>query len=150
MRGSIGALAAAGAMALAFAVGVGFDPASVKSPRAATSTCLPPAHPYARLELLFGASRPDGREITATEWQAFLDAEVTPRFPDGLTVLEGRGQWRNGRGEITREPARVLLVWHVPTPRTETDIAAIRTAYRRQFAQESVMRVDGTACVSFE
>ncbi len=29
-----------------------------------------------------------------------LAAEVTPRFPDGLTVVEAGGQWRDGKGAI--------------------------------------------------
>jgi hypothetical protein len=112
-------------------------------------TCLSPAKPFARLELLFGTTKPDGTAVTEAEWTAFLDTHVTPRFPDGLTVLDGRGQWRNAKSQITREAARVLLIWHVPSVSTEGHIAAIRDNYRRQFSQESVMRADGVGCVSF-
>ena len=28
-----------------------------------------------------------------SEWQDFLATSVTPRFPDGFTVLDGHGQW---------------------------------------------------------
>lgn len=103
----------------------------------------------ARVELLFGASRADGRAISDEEWRGFLDAEVTPRFPDGLTVLSGDGQWRNPAGRITRERSRILLVWYAPHATSSAAIDAIRDAYKKQFAQESVMRVDGAGCVSF-
>src|SRR3546814_6622081 len=75
-------------------------------------TCALPI--LARLELYFGTQRPGGAPVTAAEWAGFLDEEVTPRFPDGLTVLEGNGQWRNSKGVITRETATVLVILYEP------------------------------------
>jgi hypothetical protein len=103
----------------------------------------------ARLELLFGLGRRDGGTISDADWASFLDAEVTPRFPAGLTVLSAYGQWRGDTDALTREASRVLLVWYAPGPDSEHKIEAIRTAYRERFAQDSVMRVDGRSCVSF-
>jgi hypothetical protein len=105
--------------------------------------------PYARLELLFGLGRRDGTEIGEADWRAFLDAEVTPRFPDGLTVLSGYGQWRNSAGAIAKEKSMTLVIWHRPSADSEARIEAIRAAYKSRFAQESVLRVDGLSCVSF-
>ena len=102
-----------------------------------------------RLELLFGMGKRDGSTISDTEWTAFLDAEVTPRFPAGLTVLSAYGQWQGDSGKFVREASRVLLVWYKPAPDTEHKIEAIRSAYRERFSQDSVMRVDGGSCVSF-
>lgn len=112
-------------------------------------TCPANASAMARLELYFGASRPGGASVTDAEWKEFLDAEVTPRFPDGLTVLSGYGQWRNGIGVIVQEGSRVLVVLYQPKPETETAIEAIRSAYKSRFQQESVMRIDSPSCVSF-
>ena len=111
--------------------------------------CQAPARAMVRTEMLFGASRPDGRTVSDAEWVDFLDNDVTPRFPAGLTVLRGHGQWRGGDGGLVREQSRVLVIWHEPTDRTETDIEAIRAAYKRRFDQESVMRVESVSCVSF-
>jgi Protein of unknown function (DUF3574) len=111
--------------------------------------CAGASRPMARLELLFGTSHVRGTPITDEEWAAFLDAEVTPRFPDGLTVLQGRGQWRGGDGRLTRERSNVLVIWYEPGDRTSADIEAIRSAYKKRFEQESVMRVDSASCVSF-
>ena len=102
-----------------------------------------------RLELLFGMGKSDGSTISDAEWAAFVDAEVTPRFPAGLTVLSGYGQWQSDSGKLAREASRVLLVWYKPAPDTEHKIEAIRTAYRERFSQDSVMRVDSRSCVSF-
>jgi hypothetical protein len=102
-----------------------------------------------RLELLFGTSLPQGGVVTEKEWSSFLDTEVTPRFPAGLTVLNGPGQWRSSDGGLAKEQSKILVIWHEPADRTESDIEAIRSAYKARFSQESVMRVDSTSCVSF-
>jgi hypothetical protein len=103
----------------------------------------------ARLELLFGMSRHDAEEISDAEWQGFVDQEVTPRFPDGLTIVQAYGQWRNRTGAVAKENSRVLMIWYQPKPDSDARIEAIRDAYKARFKQESVMRVDGYSCVSF-
>ncbi len=103
----------------------------------------------ARLELLFGMSRRDAEPISDAEWQSLVDQEVTPRFPDGLTVVQAYGQWRNRSGAIAKENSRVLMIWYQPKPDADQRIEAIRDAYKARFKQESVMRVDSSSCVSF-
>jgi len=119
------------------------------APQAMIAACRAAATPYARLELLFGLGRKDGTEIGEADWRAFLDAEVTPRFPDGLTVLSGYGQWRNSAGTIANEKSVMLVIWHRPAADSDAKIEAIRSAYKTRFGQESVLRVDGVSCVSF-
>ena len=87
--------------------------------------------------------------MSERQWSAFLDEEITPRFPEGLTVLSGYGQWRGQSGTISKERSIVLVIWYEPNEDREAAIVAIRTAYKQRFAQESVMRVDGVSCVSF-
>ena len=111
--------------------------------------CNPPAEIMSRLELLFGMGRKGGGEVSEDEWRAFLDAEVTPRFPDGLTVLTGYGQWRNAAGALAKETSRVLVIWAKPAPEVQASIELIRAAWKTRFQQESVMRVDSASCVSF-
>ena len=53
---------------------------------------------WVRSEIYFGMSKPDGSLVTAAEWQAFVDANVTPRFPAGLSVMDVQGQWRDRSG----------------------------------------------------
>jgi hypothetical protein len=112
-------------------------------------TCRPGATALARLELLFGMARPDGDEVSDAEWRAFLDSEVSPRFPDGLMVLTGYGQWRSSETGSAREKARVVEIWYRPAADSDAKIETIRAAYKSRFGQESVMRVDGVSCVSF-
>jgi hypothetical protein len=115
----------------------------------AATSCGGGAAEMRRLELLFGLTLRDGRKVSPPEWEAFVDAEVTPRFPDGLTVLKGYGQWRTKSGNIARVNTNVLVIWYWPGAESEGKISAIRTAYKSQFGQESVMRVEGSSCVSF-
>jgi hypothetical protein len=123
--------------------------AMLPRPAAGELACRPGASQFARLELLFGMGRSNAIAVSDLEWRAFLDAEVTPRFPDGLTVLTGYGQWRTGAGALAQETSRMLLIWYQPAADSNPKIEAIRSAYKARFGQESVLRVDGAACVSF-
>lgn len=98
-----------------------------------------------RLELVFGL----GHQVSETSFMDFLKAEVTPRFPDGLSLFTAYGQWRNGKGRLVRERARLLLIWHAANAESEAKIEAIRAAYKKRFRQESVLRAESQSCVSF-
>ncbi|MEW5560111.1 DUF3574 domain-containing protein [Enterobacter asburiae] len=99
--------------------------------------------------LYFGLSRPAGKDITAQEWQQFVDRDVTPRFKDGLTVFDARGQWLGNDGTVAREQSKALMLIHGKDAQSETNIEALRGVYKSRFAQESVMRVDQPVCVQF-
>ena len=61
-----------------------------------SASCPAPLKSAVEVDLYFG-------EISPAQWTAFLDEEVTPRFPDGLSVIDVQGQWRNRQGAIGRE-----------------------------------------------
>jgi hypothetical protein len=108
---------------------------------------------YARVELFFGTSRPGGSPVSDEEFSAFMDAEVTPRFPDGLTLMSGVGQFLRSDGTLTKEGSKLLILLY-PKPavgESGTKIEEIRHLYEQKFAQESVLRVDGPdpSCTSF-
>jgi hypothetical protein len=98
---------------------------------------------FARTELYFGSERP-GRDVSRREFAQFLDEEITPRFPDGLTLLSGRGQFRESDGTIVEETSFVLILFYPYQDRAESSalIEQIRQLYIEQFDQESVLRVD--------
>jgi Protein of unknown function (DUF3574) len=110
---------------------------------------IPGSTLWARTELYFGMQKPDDSFTTNDEYQRFLDKEVTPRFSDGFTVLEGRGQYLGPTGRLWREPTKILVLMYPPDPSKSTAIDQIRSVYKAAFQQESVMRVDGTTCVAF-
>jgi len=73
--------------------------------------CVGAARPQLRAELIFGRSIKGGDVVSEAAWRRFLDEEVTPRFPDGFTVIDGRGQWRGeGQTKIVKEASKVLVV----------------------------------------
>ncbi|MDX2159115.1 MAG: DUF3574 domain-containing protein [Hyphomicrobiaceae bacterium] len=111
--------------------------------------CAGSAEPMSRIELVFGMSRKGRPDIGEDEWRQFLDREITPRFPAGLTVLRGEGRWRNAAGASVEEPARVLLVWATTSRDLGGRIDAIRDAWKRLHLQESVLRAESAGCVAF-
>ncbi|MGD1222910.1 DUF3574 domain-containing protein [Streptomyces krungchingensis] len=107
---------------------------------------------YVETRLLFGTARPGGGSaVTDRQFMDFVDHEVTPEFPDGLTVREGRGQWRDAHGVIERERSYELVLLYPVARAAASDrrIEEIRSAYERTFAQESVGRVDDREQVDF-
>ena len=98
---------------------------------------------FVRTELFFGTAKPDG-VVTEEEFLAFLDEQVTPRFPDGLTLLRGDGQFRGADGVIIKEDSFLLiLLYPVEDFRpSNRKIEVIRALYKQEFQQESVLRVD--------
>ena len=100
-------------------------------------------------ELYFGRNIGDQPGVSEVDWRAFLDEEVTPRFPDGLTVTDAAGQWRSQSGVIGREASKVLLIVLPGEPDDRAQLDAVREAYKRRFQQEAVMLVERRACVAF-
>ncbi|HEV2528504.1 MAG TPA: DUF3574 domain-containing protein [Thermomicrobiales bacterium] len=130
--------------------------ASAGTPVADQCAMLAPAtgaEAWVQSELYFGRGTDDTEsEITDEEWQDFLDSEVTPRFPAGLTVLESYGQWQNSAGEVNSEDSTVLIILYPMDPSGATSdlLEEIRDAYEVQFDQESVLRTDTyPVCVGF-
>jgi hypothetical protein len=110
---------------------------------------VPGSAPWARTELYFGMGMKDGSFTSNEEYQRFLDEQVTPRFKDGFTVLDGRGQYLGPNARLWHEPTKVLVLMYSPDPSKSTAIEEIRNAYKTAFQQESVMRVDRATCVAF-
>ncbi|MBK0004031.1 DUF3574 domain-containing protein [Erwinia sp. S38] len=120
----------------------------VTSTAAPTPTCAT-GEAMQQTTLYFGLNRPHGQAITEAEWQTFVDKDVTPRFKDGLTVFNAKGQWLGNDGKLAREDSKALMLIHATDRSSEQGIEALRAIYKQRFAQDSVMRVDTPACVAF-
>jgi hypothetical protein len=61
-----------------------------------------------------------------------------------LTVLTGRGQFLNSKGDVERERSVVLILLYPLNARNEkhVKIEEIREEYKKRFLQQSVLRVD--------
>lgn len=115
------------------------------------SAACPPGQVSAReVRLYLGRNIAGQPGVSEADFIAFLDSEVTPRFPDGLTVLDAQGRWRSGTGAIESEASKVLvLILPVHERQADAGLAAIRDAYRRAFSQESVLMTFQAVCASF-
>ncbi|MCY4366039.1 MAG: DUF3574 domain-containing protein [Chloroflexi bacterium] len=102
-------------------------------------------------KLYFGRGETSGAPgaVSNQAWEQFLADTVTPRFPDGLTVTDGAGQWRNESGETLQEQSKVLtlLVWPDDTALQRLD--EIAAEYERRFNQESALLTSSPSCASF-
>ena len=101
-------------------------------------------------QLLFGRNVADQVRVTEAEWSDFVAREVTPRFPDGFTVLDATGQWRDSRrGTIVHEGSKLIEIVLPGRGDDKGKIDAIADAYKSRFEQQSVGLIIGPACIRF-
>ena len=143
-RARCGAIFARTAWALTFALacGCGAD--------AQLLDCLGGQKPTQVAELMFGRNIGSRLGVKEAEWGRFVDREIISRFPNGLTVLNAGGQWRDeATKKIVREPSKLV---QIVLPGQVEDIARLNeivAAYKRRFKQQSVVMIVRPACVSF-
>jgi hypothetical protein len=111
--------------------------------------CAAGTSPMTKLELFFGGNIGEGGRVSEDEWRRFVTDEVTPRFPDGFTVLDAMGQWRNPSGMIIAEESRNLVVIVRDAGSELPKVTAIRDVYKMRFAQDSVLFVQSPVCAGF-
>ena len=116
---------------------------------AAAPRCPAGLRPATTAEVFFGQDIAGGGEVSDADWRGFLSAEVSPRFPDGLTVADVYGQWRGPKGSFVREPSKALFIVLGHRGDDQRRLALVRDAYKRQFRQNSVLLVEERACVGF-
>ncbi len=135
-------------------------PASASAPSlasAAPTLSGDTAHPgrtqgWVDTELYFGLGPADHPQagITEAQWRDFLDQEVTPRFPAGLSVVDVYGQWLDkGHATPSRLRSKLLIIDYPDTTENREKIEAIRSAWKQRTGDQSVLRVTQPADVSF-
>jgi hypothetical protein len=133
-----GALLAAAALSLAGC-------ASLNAP-----ACPAGQQPMRTAQLFFGRNIGDKPGVSDADFRKFTDDELTPRFPQGLTVLDGGGQWKGKDDKLIREASKIVVL---VLPNHGGDVARklgeVREAYKARFHQDSVMLVTQRACVAF-
>jgi hypothetical protein len=126
------------------------------TPTAAATLSGDVAHPdatkgWVRTELYFGLGLADAHDgVDEAAWRAFLDKEVTPRFPSGLTVIDAYGQWQGKQqSHPERLRSKLLVLLYQDTPAQRQAVDAIRSAWKAKTGDQSVLRVTQPADVSF-
>lgn len=120
-------------------------PASAQSLPSAEA-CTAPLKPALEINLYFGRDIEGGGEVSEEQWAEFVAVEVTPRFPDGLSVLNVAGQSRNSKNQTLRERTKLLVVVVFDAPGHRAKVQAIVEAYNRRFGQHGVFRTEHGVC----
>lgn len=140
-----------GTLALIVLLGIGLaatQPLSAPGPGGECAGAGQASRSFVRTELYFGLGRGDG-VVGGAEFESFLAAEVAPRFPAGLTLVDGAGRFEGTAGDHVVEQSKLLiLLYPEAEPEADARIESIRREYRRRFDQEAVLRSDARACVS--
>jgi len=120
------------------------------SAQGAAPLCDPPQRARKVAEMMFGRDIGGHVGVSESAWKRFLAREITPRFPDGLTVTSAAGQWRDrSTGAIVNEPSKLVLIVLPGNADDQARLDAVVAAYKRRFHQQSVGVVEQSACVSF-
>ena len=121
------------------------------SDTARAETCpVPGQHPMTVVQLFFGQTVPGKGRLAPAAWDRFLHEVVTPRFPDGFTVLEGYGQWRApGARRIGRERSKVIEIAAESSADLSKKVEEVAATYRTEFHQQSVGIVTFSGCGVF-
>lgn len=116
---------------------------------ACATTAPPPAPSVVCDRLFFGQTIPGGGTVSAADWQQFVATVITPRFPQGLTIVQGNGQWLDSHGVIEHETMYIVEVEHEKSDAIDAAIAAIAAEYKKRFAQDAVLRITEPVTMRF-
>ncbi|MCU0547650.1 MAG: DUF3574 domain-containing protein [Oscillatoriaceae cyanobacterium Prado104] len=133
---------------LLFAVPV-CPPAVTQTEQTAIAEANPSQKTFLKDELYFGLSKPRGETVSESEWQEFVKEVITPRFREGLTILDGSGQFLNSAGILIREQSKIVILIYESSPEKERSVNEIIEIYKRRFQQESVLRTTAKVRISF-
>ena len=98
--------------------------AGCAEPPAPASPCLLPAEQHMLVaELFFGRNIKGRQPLTDAEWAEFAVQTITPNFPDGFTVFDGEGQWRNPQ---TGRDGDDFLTWDARQGKSRSEKGARR------------------------
>lgn len=120
--------------------------ATPPAPEPEPPPCPAGESPMRTAQLFFGRNIAGQPGISETAFTAFVDEELTPRFPQGLTVLDGGGQWQGSENALIRQAAKVVVI---VLPRNGSDklLDEVRKRYKARFNQESVLLIVQDSCL---
>ena len=117
---------------------------------AQSADCRAGQRPKELAELMFGRNIGNRLGVSETQWSGFVDREIISRFPEGLTVFNASGEWRDrASNKIMREPSKIVQIVLPGTPEDMSRLNEIVEAYKMRFRQQSVGMIVRPACVSF-
>ena len=110
---------------------------------------LPSQKPMIEVQLFFGRDI-EGRAIVSdAEWADFAATTVAKDFPNGFTVSDGVGQWRDPSGAVVHEPSKIVLVAADRADTLAPKLNDVIESYRARFHQQAVGVVTRPVCAAF-
>ncbi len=102
------------------------------------------------ISLYFGRDRRGGAPVSEAEFDAFAAGVLGRAFPDGFTVFDASGQWREPQtGTMTREATKVVQVGAPAGVDMRERLEEVIDAYKRAYQQVAVGVVSSEACGAF-
>jgi hypothetical protein len=102
------------------------------------------------VDLYFGRDIAGRAPLTEAEWASFARTQITPRFPDGFTVIDAQGQWLNpDTHAIGVEPTKMVRIAAPATADLAARVSAVTEAYRARFHQFAVGITSQEVCGAF-
>lgn len=113
---------------------------------ARSSLCLPGQAQLRTAQLFLIAPSP--AKLPDEAVRRFVEQEVTPRFPKGVTVLDSGAPVVGGDPVIVPGAPKVLMIVLPRKGDSYARIEAVRAAYRTRFGQGSVVVLPPATCVA--
>lgn len=113
------------------------------------AACPAGEEPLRTAQLFFGRNIAGQPGISETGFSSFVEEELKPRFPKGLTVLDGGRQWQGSENALIRQAAKVVVIV-LPTRGSDKLLNEVRERYKARFQQESVLLIVQDSCLEAE
>ena len=114
---------------------------------AAHRDCPEGMDPVNEYRLFFGVENDEGIVVTEEQWTGFLADTVTPRFPAGLTVFDGRGQWLDPAGSLNRDRVKIVMA-AAAGDRDLTPVDEIAAEFIARFGAVAVFHMWNESCAA--
>jgi hypothetical protein len=102
------------------------------------------------VELFFGRDIPGREPLTDREWSDFAASVISTMFPDGFTMTDGDGEWRNpATRAVTHERTKIVIAADAKSSDLASRVSRVRDAYSRMYRQASVGVLSYEACGQF-
>jgi hypothetical protein len=120
-------------------------------PGSALAGCLLKSErPMVEAQLFFGRDIVGRGPVSDSEWNDFAASYLARNFPDGFTVSDGSGNWRDPKsGETIREGTKIVSIVTRNSRALPLKLKRVMESYRTLFHQQSVGVVTREVCAAF-
>ena len=110
------------------------------------ASCPAGQEPLRTAQLFLGGAA-QGR-LSDAALHRFVREEISPRFPQGVTVIDGGRQWAGPQNRLLRQAAKVVTIVLPSRGDAGARVEAVRAAYKARFRQETPPPLTQSACLA--